>query len=117
VLKIYEDAFEDEISSWANEASIVEQPAREWILRMNSPNVNENVRVIREEELSIYQIFGKMTEILQTVTKRRGPRGENEALERFLKFLEERQNKIIRLRFGLKVLKIFLGIHSVLRNA
>jgi hypothetical protein len=53
---------------------------------MNSPNRNENIRVIREEEVSINQIFGKMIEILQTVTERYGPRGEDETLERFLKF-------------------------------
>jgi hypothetical protein len=47
---------------------------------VNSPNVNENVGNIREEKVSINQIFGKMTEILQTVTERCGLRGEDEAL-------------------------------------
>jgi hypothetical protein len=64
----------------------VEQPAREWISRMNLPNVNENVGIVHEEDVSINHIFGKMTEILQTVTERRGPLNEDEALVRFLKF-------------------------------
>jgi hypothetical protein len=42
--------------------------------------------VVHEEEVSINQIFGKMTEILQTVTERREPRGEDEIVECFLKF-------------------------------
>jgi hypothetical protein len=50
------------------------------------PNGNKNVEVICEDEVLINQIFKKMMEILQTVTERRGPRGEDEALERFLKF-------------------------------
>jgi hypothetical protein len=49
-------------------------------------NVNENVGVVHEEEVSINQIFEKMTEILQTITERRGPRGEDEVLECFLRF-------------------------------
>jgi hypothetical protein len=53
---------------------------------MNPPNVNENDGVINEEEVCINKIFEKMTEILQTVTKWRGPRDEDEALERLLKF-------------------------------
>jgi hypothetical protein len=36
--------------------------------------------------VSINQIFRKMIEILQTVTERRGLRGEDEAVECFLKF-------------------------------
>jgi hypothetical protein len=56
---------------------------------MSSPNVNgegENVGVGHVEEVSINQIFGKIIEILQTMTERRGPRVEDEALEYFLKF-------------------------------
>jgi hypothetical protein len=53
---------------------------------MNSSNVNKNVGIVHEEEVSINQIFGKMIEILQTVTERCGPRGKDEALECFLKF-------------------------------
>jgi hypothetical protein len=69
-----------------NGATIVEQPTRERVSRMSSPNVNENVGVIREEEVSIKQIFGKVTKILQIVIERWRHRGEDEALERFLKF-------------------------------
>jgi hypothetical protein len=36
--------------------------------------------------VSINRIFRKMVEILQTVTERREPQDENEALERFQKF-------------------------------
>jgi hypothetical protein len=48
--------------------------------------IYENVGIIPEEEESIIQIFRKKVETLQTVTERRGLRGEDEALECFLKF-------------------------------
>jgi hypothetical protein len=69
-----------------NEPSTVEQLERGRTPRMDTSHVNENTGVVHEEEISINHIFGKMTKILQTVTERRGPRGEDEALERFLKF-------------------------------
>jgi hypothetical protein len=53
---------------------------------MESSNVNgerEKTGVGRVEEISI---FDKMNEILHSVTERQGSRGENEALECFLKF-------------------------------
>jgi hypothetical protein len=57
---------------------------------MSSPNVNgekENVGIGHVEEVFINQVFfNKMIEILQSVTKRRGSRGEDEALECFLNF-------------------------------
>jgi hypothetical protein len=46
----------------------------------------ENVGIGHVEEVSINQILGKMTKILRSVTERQGPRGEDEALEYFLKF-------------------------------
>jgi hypothetical protein len=81
---------------------------------MNLSPENEYAGVTREEEVSINQIFGKMTKILQTVTERRGPRGEDEALERFLKFqlpiFVGRQKKTISLRRGWKVWKTSLRL-------
>jgi hypothetical protein len=67
-------------------ASTVEQPVRRRTPRMNTSHVNKNVGVVGKEEVLINQIFGKMIEILQTVIKRRGPQGENETLECFLRF-------------------------------
>jgi hypothetical protein len=37
-------------------------------------------------EVTVGQVFNKMAEILQNLTKRRAPCGEDMALERFLKF-------------------------------
>jgi hypothetical protein len=34
-------------------ASTIEQPVREWVLRMRPPNVNKNVGVGHVEEVSI----------------------------------------------------------------
>jgi hypothetical protein len=46
--------------------------------------VNANITITSEEEETFNRIIGKMEATLQTV--RRGPRGEDEALERFLIF-------------------------------
>jgi hypothetical protein len=69
-----------------NRASTVEQPERGRTLRMDTSPMNKNVGVVGKEKVLINKIFGKMTEILQTVTERCGPRGKDEALECFFKF-------------------------------
>jgi hypothetical protein len=59
------------------------------VLRMNSPNLDreeENGGIGHAEEVSINQVFRKMTEILKSITEKKRPKGEDEALECFLKF-------------------------------
>jgi hypothetical protein len=46
----------------------------------------ETVGIENVEEISLNQVFGKMIEIMQSMTERKGPRGEDKVLERFLKF-------------------------------